>query len=138
MKNTKEIENKIGALIRQSEFANDLEILLNSFYYFTDEIELPGVYVYSENQSYYLISVGDRGNVGEKEEYTDADSLIKEILWGLESSLSAKLARGIKGNSFRKTMFAKRIEISRTIGEVYSKDAEDRISCILKESPYEE
>ena len=134
---TKEIESRIVSIIKCSVYSNELKSLLDSLYFFTDKIKFPGVYIYSDKNSYHCIYIGDRGSVDRVDEQLELDLVIKEVIWGLVSSLSIKFPNDTKGDNFRKKMFGNRMELASSLADDYKDYVEDKIIAILEESPYE-
>lgn len=134
---TKEIENHIKQKISVSEYESQLIEKLESAYHFTDFLNLPGTYIFSDAEGYHSIGVGDRGERYPDEKPETLEDLCWRIYWGLASSVSLDTPNRKVGD-WRRDVFKMRLAILTSIDGKYGILGQKAINEILENAPYDD
>jgi len=115
---TVEIENHIKKEISKSPYADELNKYLAMLFHFTNKLSWQGTYIYSDEEGYHIIHIGDRG-----ERHPDEKpKTLEDICWRVHETLAfnveSRIPEKLDENS-RLNYFKKRLEILATIDEKY-------------------
>ena len=131
---TKEIEKHIKQEISRSEYASLLLKKLELTYHFTNTFDLPGTYIFSDEEGYHCVGIGDKGK-----KYPDKrPKTLEEVSWFVYQFVARNVSMEIANigvGDFRQYIFKKEIEILASINEKYALLGEGEIEKTLAIAP---
>ena len=108
--------------------------------YFSEQLgcHAPGDYFFVNDKGFHCVSIDDRGNIEPEVTYRDAEGILFALYWGITANLAVEYARlhQKSGEDWRRTMFAKQLELLQVLGEPYYIKGKHAIDEVLANSPY--
>lgn len=98
----------------------------------------PGDYVFADEWGFHFVSIGDRGKIEGETTYQNLDDILFAVYWLITSRLSVAFAKENRevGTDWRRKMFSKRLELLKTLGDIYYLRGQAKIDQVLVENPY--